>query len=150
MSRSPLAIIVAVALGLVALGGCGSDDDATTSTTASQAAPTDDAARALSVCAPLATIAAIFTDMEEVATGSQAGRVSADASLATALTQIEEVTDDPSSEVADAIETLRKVRFADDPSPPEGGTVDPGGTDTESAVSTLTAQVGEPCGDLGG
>lgn len=150
MSRSPLVVIVSIALGPAILGGCGSDDDAAPTTTAAQAPSTDDAARELSLCAPLAAVVGIFTDMEDVATGSEEGRVAADASLTTALNQIDELAADPSPEVTQAVEALREVRFSETGSPPEGGTIDPDGPESDAAVATLSAELGGPCGDLGG
>lgn len=149
MSRSPLVVIISVALGLAALVGCGSDDDAAPTTTATQAPSTDEAARELSLCAPLAAIVGIFTDMEDVATGTEEGRVAADASLTTALNQIEDLAEDPPAAVTDAVETLRQVHFAETGPPPEGETVDPDGAEVDAAVQTLGTELGGPCGDLG-
>ncbi len=145
MRRSPL-VPLAVALAVtLAAGGCGGDDDSAPSPTAAQAVTTDEAAQRLAVCAPLLALNGIFTDLEDVATGTPEGQVAADATLETALNQVEEAAIDPSSEVTDAIEVLRDVSFAGAEAPSG-----PSPEDTDAALATLTSELGEPCGDLGG
>lgn len=145
MRRSPL-VLLAVAFALtLAAASCGGDDESAPTATAAQPITTDDSAQRLAVCAPLLAVNGIFNDLESVATGSPEGQVAANATLETALNQIEEAAVDPSAEVTEAIEVLRDVSFTGAEAPSGPST-----EDTDAALATLTSELGEPCGDLGG
>lgn len=145
MRRAPLALLAVALMMVLAAVGCGDSDDSSPTSTEAQSPATDEAARRLTVCAPLLALTGIFTDLEDVATGSAEGQVAANATLETALNQIEEAAIDPSAEVTDAIEVLRNVSFSGAEAPSGPST-----EDTDAALTTLTSELGEPCGDLGG
>ena len=145
MRRSPLVALAVAALVACPLAGCGDDGDASSSsTTTDQAVPTD-AATELVVCAPLASLNGIFVDLNDVATGSAEGRAAADATLSSALDQLEEVVPERSEEVQGAVDTLRDVSFQE----PDGPDV-PSDEEADAALATLVDDLGGPCGPLGG
>ncbi len=146
MRRSPLVAVVVTLVLLVTAAACGDDsgDDASSSTTGVEPVATD-GAEELAVCAPLSALVGIFVDLQDLATGSPEGAAAADATLTSALDQIDDLEPDPSPEVADAVATLRDVSFADAEEPSAAASAD-----ADAAVTTLTDQLGEPCGPLGG
>lgn len=145
MRRPPLVALAVAALVAFALAGCGGgDDDSSSSTTTDQPVPTD-AATELAVCAPLASLNGIFVELDDVATGSAEGRASADATLSSALDQLEAVVPERSDEVQGAVDTLRDVSFQE----PDGPDV-PRDGEADAALATLVDELGAPCGPLDG